>query len=99
MDIDHESTTAPIGGATSGLTRRRLLRDAGPLGGTLLVGGSLGTEHALAGLGSTAVAARAQTALSLTPEQEEGPFYVALEKLRKKVRLGLNQLTLFTQRE
>jgi protocatechuate 3,4-dioxygenase beta subunit len=68
-----------------GVTRAKLLRDAGALGGALAVGGTLGAGNALAGL---TVAAAGGAALSLTPEQEEGPYYVPLEKIRKNITLG-----------
>lgn len=68
-----------------GLTRAQLLRDAGVLAGALAVGGAVGAGNALAGMGVLAVGA---AALSLTPEQEEGPYYVALEKIRKNITLG-----------
>ncbi|HEX4521397.1 MAG TPA: intradiol ring-cleavage dioxygenase [Gaiellaceae bacterium] len=68
-----------------GLTRARLLRDAGVLGGALAVGGALGAGNALAEL---SVVAAGAAALSLTPEQEEGPYYVALEKIRREITLG-----------
>jgi len=70
---------------TPGLTRGRLLRNAGVLGLAAAAAGSLGAGSSLAALRS---ASSASTALALTPEQEEGPFYVALEKIRKDIRLG-----------
>jgi hypothetical protein len=70
---------------TSGLTRRRLFRNAGVLGVALVGGVALDAGRSLAGL---TTAAAAGSKLTLTPEQEEGPFYVALEKVRKNVTLG-----------
>jgi protocatechuate 3,4-dioxygenase beta subunit len=67
------------------LTRKRLLRDAGLLGVALAGGGTLGAGRGLAALAADAAAG---TTLALTPEQEEGPFYVALEKIRKNITLG-----------
>jgi protocatechuate 3,4-dioxygenase beta subunit len=64
-----------------GLTRRLLLRRAGAAGAVAVAGGALGgllADDVFAGT----------NALALTPEQEEGPFYVALEKIRKNVTLG-----------
>jgi protocatechuate 3,4-dioxygenase beta subunit len=74
-------------GAASGLTRRRLFQQASALGVAAAVGGTLGAGRSLASLSSTAAVATG-SALSLTPEQEEGPFYVALEKIRKNITLG-----------
>ncbi len=74
--------------ANGGLTRRRLLRDAGLLGGAIAAGGTLGAGRALAGFSSTAAVAAGAAAFSLTPEQEEGPYYVAIEKIRKDITLG-----------
>jgi protocatechuate 3,4-dioxygenase beta subunit len=70
-----------------GITRRRLLRNAGVLGGALVAGGALG-GGGLAAVTRAGAAATLAGALTLTPEQEEGPFYVALEKIRKDIRLG-----------
>jgi protocatechuate 3,4-dioxygenase beta subunit len=64
------------------ITRRRLLRHAGVLGVAAATGGALGFGA------DDADAADYGAKLTLTPEQEEGPFYVALEKIRKDVRLG-----------
>lgn len=69
------------------LTRRRLLRQAGALGVAAAAGGSLGAARGLAALDAAAHDS-GSSRLRLTPEQEEGPFYVALEKIRKDVRLG-----------
>jgi len=68
----------------SGITRRHLLRQAGAAGVAAAVGGALD----LGRLAAEADAAVDHPALRLTPEQEEGPFYVALEKIRRDVRLG-----------
>jgi protocatechuate 3,4-dioxygenase beta subunit len=65
------------------ITRRRLLRRAGALGIAAAAGGALGLPVV-----DDAEAASFGAKLTLTPEQEEGPFYVALEKIRKDVRLG-----------
>ena len=66
----------------SGLTRRRLLRQAGVLGIAAATTGSLAAERGLAAVETSGAR------LALTPEQEEGPFYVALEKIRKDITLG-----------
>lgn len=63
------------------LSRRRLLQQAGALTVVAAAGGSIGVAASDAAV-STA------SALPLTPEQEEGPFYVALEKIRKNIALG-----------
>jgi protocatechuate 3,4-dioxygenase beta subunit len=62
-------------------TRRGLLRRAGAAGLAAAVGGSLGTFHDEDAFGGAA-------RLVLTPEQEEGPFYVALDKIRKNITAG-----------
>jgi protocatechuate 3,4-dioxygenase beta subunit len=71
------TTSDPV----SRLTRRRLLRDAGLAGATLLGGAALLPARGLA-------ATTAAGALHLTPEETEGPFYVALERVRRDIRLG-----------
>ena len=73
---------------TSGLTRKRLLRDASVLGVALVGGGSVGVGRGLAELTGLTASAAAAAALVLTPEQEEGPYYMALEKIRKDITLG-----------
>jgi protocatechuate 3,4-dioxygenase beta subunit len=62
-------------------TRRRLLRRAGAVGLAATLGGTFGALHEDDAFAGTA-------RLVLTPEQEEGPFYVALDKIRKNVTLG-----------
>jgi protocatechuate 3,4-dioxygenase beta subunit len=83
MTNDKTSTDA----AGSILTRRRLLQQAGIAGLAVAAGGGLGVARSVAAV-AAAEAAAAGAVLALTPEQEEGPFYVALEKIRKDVRLG-----------
>jgi protocatechuate 3,4-dioxygenase beta subunit len=73
--------------AASSLTRRRLLQRAGALGVAVAAGGSIGASRGLAAA-TTAGAVSTASSLALTPEQEEGPFYVALEKVRKNITLG-----------
>jgi protocatechuate 3,4-dioxygenase beta subunit len=70
-----------------GLTRRRLLQNAGVLGLTAAVGGSVGAGPGIAAV-TSAMAVASASSLTLTPEQEEGPFYVAIEKIRKNITLG-----------
>jgi protocatechuate 3,4-dioxygenase beta subunit len=71
---------------TSQLTRRSLLRRAGAVGVAAAAGGSLAGVRGLAVPDADATTFAAK--LALTPEQEEGPFYVALEKIRKNITLG-----------
>jgi protocatechuate 3,4-dioxygenase beta subunit len=81
MPTERTTTNQPDGTASSELSRRRLLRQAG----------ALGLVAAASGVLDTAPAAAAQTAVSgltLTPEQEEGPFYVAIERIRKDITEG-----------
>jgi protocatechuate 3,4-dioxygenase beta subunit len=72
-----------------GLTRRQTLGAAGAAGAGFFLAGAGGK---LAGLGGgdedEAVAAAAKTCLRLMPEQEEGPFYVDLGKVRANVVEG-----------
>jgi protocatechuate 3,4-dioxygenase beta subunit len=63
------------------LTRRGLLRRAGAAGLAAALGGAFGAldeDDAFAGTAR----------LVLTPEQEEGPFYVALDKIRRNITAG-----------
>lgn len=72
-----------------GLTRRQTLGAAGAAGAGLLFAGAGGRFAGLGG-GSDdeAVAAAARTCLRLMPEQEEGPFYVDLGKVRANIVEG-----------
>jgi protocatechuate 3,4-dioxygenase beta subunit len=70
-------TTNPCDGD---LTRRRFLERAGALGAAAAIGG--------AAAGTARAARTIDTALRLTPEQEEGPFYVALERVRRDITEG-----------
>jgi len=65
----------------SSLTRRETLGAAGAAAGGLWLGGPL-----LANLASPDLALAACAVL--TPEAEEGPFYVGLEKVRTHIRTG-----------
>jgi protocatechuate 3,4-dioxygenase beta subunit len=68
------------------LTRRQTLGAAGAAGVGLLFAGAGGRVAGLVDGGDDeAVAAAAKTCLRLTVEQEEGPFYVDLGKVRSNV--------------
>jgi protocatechuate 3,4-dioxygenase beta subunit len=71
----------------AGLSRRRVLQQAGALGLAATVGGVAAGRRLLEPDVAEA-AASAATGLTLTPEQEEGPFYVALERVRRNITLG-----------
>jgi protocatechuate 3,4-dioxygenase beta subunit len=72
-----------------GLTRRQTLGAAGAAGAGLFLAGAGGRIADLAGGGEDeAVAAAAKTCLRLMPEQEEGPFYVDLGRVRANVVEG-----------
>ena len=60
-------------------TRNHLLHRAVALGAAAAVGGSIDVASVFAAPASRLV---------LTPEQEEGPFYVALNRIRKNITLG-----------
>jgi protocatechuate 3,4-dioxygenase beta subunit len=68
-----------------GLTRRQTLGAAGAAGAGLFLAGAGGKLADLAGGGDEAVADAAKTCLRLMPEQEEGPFYVDLGKVRADI--------------
>jgi protocatechuate 3,4-dioxygenase beta subunit len=76
-------------GTKTGLTRRQTLGAAGVAGAGLLFAGVGGK---LAGIGGdedeASAAAAAKTCLRLMPEQEEGPFYVDLGKVRANIVEG-----------
>jgi protocatechuate 3,4-dioxygenase beta subunit len=72
-----------------GLTRRQTLTGAGVAGaGLLFAGVGSRVPGLLDGGGDEAIAAQAKTCLRLMPEQEEGPFYVDLEKVRANIVEG-----------
>lgn len=71
-----------------GLTRRQTLGVAGAAGAGLFLAGAGGRLADLAGGGDEAVADAAKTCLRLIPEQEEGPFYVDLGKVRANIVEG-----------
>jgi protocatechuate 3,4-dioxygenase beta subunit len=64
-------------------TRRQTLGAAGVAGAGLIFSGATGHLPGLGGGGGDqAIAGQARSCLRLMPEQEEGPFYVDLEKVR-----------------
>jgi protocatechuate 3,4-dioxygenase beta subunit len=73
-------------------TRRRVLRD---LGGAGLIGAGLaGAGSGLLGGSPLAAAPALAAACTLTAEQEEGPYYLDLEKVRKDITEGKSGLRL-----
>jgi protocatechuate 3,4-dioxygenase beta subunit len=71
-----------------GLTRRQTLGAAGAAGAGLFLAGAGGRLADLAGGDDEAVADAVKTCLRLMPEQEEGPFYVDLGKVRANIVEG-----------
>jgi protocatechuate 3,4-dioxygenase beta subunit len=63
-----------------------LLQRAGTLGLVAAGVGGIGADGSLAALRARTLATG--STLALTPEQEEGPFYVGIEKIRKNITLG-----------
>ncbi|HWF35126.1 MAG TPA: intradiol ring-cleavage dioxygenase [Solirubrobacteraceae bacterium] len=77
------------------LTRRRSLALLGSSGAGLLIAGTAGRfGSALAGTEGHDYVAGAAKACVLTAEQEEGPFYVALDNVRQDIVLGQTGLAL-----
>lgn len=72
----------------TGMTRRQTLGAAGAAGAGFFLAGAGGKLAGLGAGGDEAVAAAAKTCLRLMPEQEEGPFYVDLGKVRSNVVEG-----------
>jgi protocatechuate 3,4-dioxygenase beta subunit len=71
------------------ITRRRTLAVAGSTGAGLLLGRtSIGRGSALARVEGDEYVANAARACTLTAEQEEGPFYVAVDDVREDIVLG-----------
>jgi hypothetical protein len=68
-------------GVAKGLTRREALGLAGAAGAGLVVAG-LGGAFPGIGDGGDAIARAAKTCLRLTPEQDQGPYYVDLGRVR-----------------
>jgi protocatechuate 3,4-dioxygenase beta subunit len=89
MDTQHDNSTKRSDATESshGITRRTLLRHAGIVGLAAATGGSFAVGEGIAAA-TTAAAIASAASLALTPEQEEGPFYVAIEKIRKQISLG-----------
>lgn len=76
-------------GTRGGLTRRQTLGAAGVAGaGLLFAGAGAGVAGLVGGDRDEAIAKQAKSCLRLTPEQEEGPFYVDLEKVRADIVEG-----------
>jgi protocatechuate 3,4-dioxygenase beta subunit len=73
-------------------TRRRVLRDLGGAG--LLGAGLAGAGSGLLAGSRLAAAPALAAACTLTAEQEEGPYYLDLEKIRKNVTEGRSGLRL-----
>ncbi|MFT3866164.1 MAG: intradiol ring-cleavage dioxygenase [Solirubrobacterales bacterium] len=71
-----------------GLTRRQTLGAAGAAGAGLFLAGAGTRLGDLVGADEEDVAEAAKTCLRLMPEQEEGPFYVDLGKVRSNVVEG-----------
>ncbi len=76
------------------VTRRQALGIAGVTGAGLLVAGATGPLAHLEGSSDEAIAKAAKTCLKLTPEQEEGPFYVDLGKVRSNIVEGVEGVAL-----
>jgi protocatechuate 3,4-dioxygenase beta subunit len=77
------------GSERRGMTRRQALGAGGAAGAGLLLAGAGTRLGGLVGGGDDeAIAAQAKTCLRLMPEQEEGPFYVDLGKVRSNVVEG-----------
>jgi protocatechuate 3,4-dioxygenase beta subunit len=77
------------------LTRRETLGLAGVTGAGLLFAGAGGRVADLIDGGSDeAIAKAAKTCLKLTPEQEEGPYYVDLGKVRSNIVEGVEGVPL-----
>src|SRR5262245_45579915 len=70
------------------LTRRQTIGLAGAAGGALVLGGAAG--RALSGDGGSEMVSQAEAAKAcrLTPETTEGPFYVALDRIRQDITEG-----------
>src|SRR6266487_3199567 len=70
------------------LTRRQTLGIAGAAGSAVVLGGTAG--RAISSLADTdeVTAATVSKACKLTPEVTEGPFYVALDKIRRDITEG-----------
>jgi Dioxygenase len=72
---------------SSGLTRRETLGLAGAAGAALYGAGLSGALPG-GGKGDEAIAEAAKTCLKLTPEQDQGPYYVDLGRVRSDIVEG-----------
>jgi protocatechuate 3,4-dioxygenase beta subunit len=89
---DQDESTKAEG---KGLTRRQSLGVAGAAGAGLLLSGTGARFTGLLDHGSDeAVAKQAKSCLRLMPEQEEGPFYVDIEKVRENTVEGQEGVSL-----
>jgi protocatechuate 3,4-dioxygenase beta subunit len=70
------------------LTRRQTLGIAGAAGSAVVLGGTAGKAISALADGDEVTAATAAKACKLTPEVTEGPFYVALERIRRDITEG-----------
>jgi protocatechuate 3,4-dioxygenase beta subunit len=70
------------------LTRRQTLGIAGVAGSALVLGGAPGRAISVLADPDEVTAATAARACKLTPEVTEGPFYVALDKVRRDITEG-----------
>jgi protocatechuate 3,4-dioxygenase beta subunit len=70
------------------LTRRQTLGIAGAAGSAVVLGGTAGKAISALSESDEVTAATAAKACKLTPEVTEGPFYVALERIRRDITEG-----------
>jgi protocatechuate 3,4-dioxygenase beta subunit len=70
------------------LTRRQTLGIAGAAGSAVVLGGTAGKAISALADPDEVTAATAAKACKLTPEVTEGPFYVALERIRRDITEG-----------
>jgi protocatechuate 3,4-dioxygenase beta subunit len=70
------------------LTRRQTLGIAGAAGSAVVLGGTAGKAISALADSDEVSAATAAKACKLTPEVTEGPFYVALDKIRRDITEG-----------
>jgi protocatechuate 3,4-dioxygenase beta subunit len=70
------------------LTRRQTLGIAGAAGSAVVLGGTAGKAISALADSDEVTAATAAKACKLTPEVTEGPFYVALDRIRRDITEG-----------
>jgi protocatechuate 3,4-dioxygenase beta subunit len=70
------------------LTRRQTLGIAGAAGSAVVLGGTVGKALRELGESDGVSAATVAKACRLTPEVTEGPFYVALDRIRRNITEG-----------